>query len=293
MVVIILLGGGLPQAARGDDAVPTRAPSQEPRVADAILGLDADDFAMRRTAFLELWQMGEAALPAVRAARNSPRVQIAQAAATLEQLLLMGVRADDRYAAALGHLLEPTPAKIVELCHHGLWDLAAQLLDSRPDIAEELYSDNQLQLLNQIAEEALRQGNATLAWPLVRVVTRPGDDDYDGSDLSVWLAQKLDLALSPGREADPEVQALRRLYAGHASAVLQMPASDDLKRKVITRYGQWQALRRPSMRDVLLGSGAGPDRAAAEAVLLEMAGEITAADAIWERLLGPAAGAGE
>ena len=86
---------GFPVVA--EDAVVLASPDQDidPRLSEMealIQQLGSQSFAQRRAAFIELWRLGADALPAIQIARSSDNLQIAQAAAALEPIVVLGQR---------------------------------------------------------------------------------------------------------------------------------------------------------------------------------------------------------
>ncbi|GIW98488.1 MAG: hypothetical protein KatS3mg111_1821 [Pirellulaceae bacterium] len=274
--------------ARAEEPMAVQANPAADEVAYWVQQLDAATFQQRRMAFLKLWQFGPAALPQVQQAARSAHLHVAQPAAVLERLLLLGIAHDAQSEEVIGHVLQPTAEGVVVLCRHGLWDLAEHLVSSRPLLAAELFAEEDGTVLGQISQLALEQGHPELAWRMVRWTALPQDDDTDRGDLSVWLAAKLDLPLPPQRQQEVDVRALHAAYAGDPQAAWEMGPSEAVQRLLVTRFGLWERLEDPGVRLLLLGSTATPAGKASEAVLLELAGQYDPAKRIWEQLLGPA-----
>lgn len=250
-----------------------------------IQELGADEFNRRRKAFLQLWQMGEPAVSAVKQAKDSSDLQIAQAAVALEPLLLLRVSPEDLAEDVFDLVVNPSPLKITELCERGYWELAAQILKSNETLVIQFRDSVGTFFLNHIAQAALEQNVATRCWPIVQIVTRPPAATYDGSDLGVWLAAHLELELDTQIEPSADEPALRLLYADQPLAALELNISDTLRRKILTRTGRWTDFHNDLGQSLVLRGSRAQSGQAAQAVLLEFSGNRIAADRIWEQLL--------
>ncbi len=268
-------------AAKNTDTTDVLVPSPQ-RLSAAVSQLGAEAYERRRSAFLDLWSMGKAALPAVREAQSSGNLQVAQAAAALEPLLLLEVSAEDSGSYAFELLVDPNPEKLVRLCEAEKWRLATYALTNNTVLRQALGNQANRYLLNRISQAAYDQGDPALAWPVLSTALTPGADEYDGSNLSVWLAAQTGLEPTT---SDRDVPALRLLYSGHAKEALLLDTSHSLRRKLVTRGAQWSALADSKNLDVMFTNRRSAAGLAAEAVCLEFSGDLKAAESQWDELL--------
>ncbi|MCR9292411.1 MAG: hypothetical protein NXI32_06815 [bacterium] len=249
-----------------------------------IRQLGSQSFAQRRSAFIELWRLGTDALPAIQFAKASDNLQIAQAAAALEPILVLAASGSEISAEVYEFVENPDPSRISRLCRMGYWELAEKLLIASPKLHDEFQDAAGTWYANQIAEAALQQGDPALAWPLIRWITSSRPASYDGGDLSVWLAARHDLQLD-AENLTSDSKALRLLYQGKAPLGMGLPMTDVLKRRVLTRTGQWSALADPAVQDLFLGQPNNRYGLVARAILFEAAGDIRQSTKLWNQTL--------
>ncbi|MCC6507552.1 MAG: hypothetical protein IT423_00485, partial [Pirellulaceae bacterium] len=101
-------------------------------IGDWIRELGAQEFATRRRAFMQLWQQGSAALPALREASTISDRQTASAVRVLELLLKLEISPTDN--DELAELMQLSGGNLyralMSLTSKGHWRLAAELLRS-------------------------------------------------------------------------------------------------------------------------------------------------------------------
>ena len=282
LIACVLPGLGLCQ-----DSLRTRPLQQREadRVAELIEALGSDDFSIRRDAFTNLLQLGSLALDDVRDATDSDNLQIAISAKALEPLLGLDLSQDDLNGELVDLLIEPFPDSVLQLCRRGRWELAEKLIRSNMELADAFRTEAGRYYSNQIVEAAVAQGDALLAWPVIRLTLDMPDAERDGSRLSVWIATQADLQLENEIERQPETVAQRLLYSGHPQAALQAGASKNFRRKATTRGAVWSELTRPDRALLISGNPQSDAYKAVEAICLEFAGDFAASNAHWQELL--------
>lgn len=277
-LVWVLLGTAL--AAEEEREQADSSTSGERWLSVLVQQLGADDFATRRKAFFEIWNVGAPALPAVKQGKQSSNLQIAQVATTLEPLLALELTVDELGSDVYQLLMNPSLNSVLTLCERGSWELAMRLVHDNEALRSTAVSRSFV--LSQLVALAVEQGEPTRAWPLVRALARPDADEWDGSDVSLWIATTLDLEFEPETEDE---RALALLYAGEVDAALACDCSPEVRRKILTRHACWPALKEPQNGELILGARGGLAHLAASAALMDYAGDASAASDIWKQLL--------
>lgn len=250
----------------------------------AIADLDASAFDTRRRAFLEIWRYGDRAMEAVQAATQSDNLQIAKTARTLETLLLLNVTSDSIGGLDFELLIDPMLPEALLLCEHGNWRLVERLLKTNSKLSDALREPLGILYLSRVVDAAFNQGDPDLAWPIVRHAASP--KLAVSRDLSVWLAERLQLPLTETQLTSPTTLALQSLYRGQTEEAWQPRVPTSVQRMIITRYGQWDKLSEKKYQALLLRETDSVAAKAAAAVLLEFSGQVEASDAAWAELLG-------
>ena len=239
-------------------------------------------FERRREAFLHIWKLGSPAKPALQMAQKSEKLQVAQAARAL--LPLLSLEGVDPSSDVYELILEPDKTKIVSLCRKGYWVLAEKLIADDNTLRQTLHI-SATPLLAELAAIAAKQGDPLKSWPIVRNLKSPRLEEYQGSDQAIWLGTKLGLKLNE-ENLLPDQAALKLLYAGKIDEAEQLPMSELLKLRFYSRFARWDAFKTPEVRNVYLQNRRGIGRNAAEALMLEYAGNFRAADELWSKVLG-------
>ena len=257
------------------------APATAEAVADVsglLKQLGDAEFSQRRRAFLELWRMGQPALPAIAAARSSADRSLAEAATVLHTLVDLRVAPQhlEESSRLLDVMSRPTPAAIVELCGMGYWSVAERMLLENTELSQKFHDPYGRYLLSSLVNTALEQLDATLAWPIIRQLTSPPQ--------AAWIAHKTNLEL--GRD-DPYSRAQQLFFAGDVDSALKIDLPTLVHVPMLTRSGRWQQLLDEPVVALLAGRSDTPSQQAAKAVLHEVAGDYETASEIWNRLLQP------
>lgn len=234
------------------------------------------EFSQRRQAFLQLWRVGQPALPAIASARNSPDRSVAEAAAVLH--MLVDLRIAPQHLEESSRLFDvmsrPSPVAIVELCGMGYWSVAERMLLENTELSRKFRDAFGRFQLSRLVDKALEQKDATLAWPIVRQLTSPPQ--------AAWIAHKTGWEL--GRD-DPYSWAHQLFFAGDVEAALKIDLPTLVHVPMLTRTGRWQQLLDEPVVALLAGRGGSPSQQAATAVLHEVAGDYDTAAELWNQLL--------
>lgn len=269
-------------AADTDNALPPSPVSED--LAAFVLELGADEYEVRRSAFMKIWNMGRSALPAIREAKSSRNLQVAQAAAALEPLLVLGVSTQVSGTYVFDLLVNPDADKTLRLCQHENWKLAAFIVHNHLAVREELGNQTNRPLLSRIAQAAFEQGNPRLAWPILSSVLKHDAKTYNGADLGVWLAATVGIELDLEAE-DVDTQAMHLLYSGNAAEAIQLEVTDSIRPTIVSRGALWSELARDEVRSALLLNRQSVARTAAEAICWEFAGDLERATEMWQQIL--------
>ncbi|MEM7473659.1 MAG: hypothetical protein AAF483_01565 [Planctomycetota bacterium] len=283
LVSVPLLARGAPPTEQNQESQSSSRDEQANLYTSLVQQLGNTEFAKRKEAFLELWKAGPKAIAAVESGLGSKNLQIAQGSEILLPILKLDGLGPSSELYSL--VIEPTPAKISTLCSNRHWRLAEQVLLGSESIKEQLAGFAGTSFLSLIGRLAMRQGDPTIAWPIVRAATNPLENNYKGSNLAIWISKQQNLELGDSFIA-PDREALELLYEGKVAAALKKPASDVLKERIYSRYGLWNALSKEEVRKLYLQESFGVSQQAAEAILFEYAGNFRAADELWQTLLG-------
>ena len=245
-------------------------------VSELLKQLGDAEFSQRRQAFLQLWRMGQPALPAIASARSSPSRSVAEAADILYLLVDLEIAPQqlEESSRLLDVMSRPTPAAIVELCGMTYWSVAERMLLENTELSQKFHDPYGRYLLSRLVDTALEQKDATLAWPLIRQLTSPPQ--------AAWIAHKTGLELGRG---DPYSRAQQLFLAGDVDAALKIDLPTLVYVPMLTRTGRWQELLDEPVAALLTGRAATPSQQAATAVLHEVAGQYAVAAEIWNRLL--------
>ncbi|MCC7335978.1 MAG: hypothetical protein IT422_12830 [Pirellulaceae bacterium] len=256
------------------DTVEAAAPATD--VSGLLKQLGDAQYSQRRQAFLQLWRVGQPALPAIASARNSPDRSVAAAAAVLHMLVDLRIAPQhlEESSRLFDMMSRPTPAAIVELCGMGYWSVAERMLLDNTELSQKFHDPYGRFQLSRLVDKALEQNDATLAWPIVRQLTSPPQ--------AAWIAHKTGLEL--GRD-DPYSRAQQLFFAGEVDAALEIDLPTVVHVPMLTRTGRWQQLLDEQVVTLLAGRGASPSQQAATAVLHEAAGDYDTASEIWIQLL--------
>lgn len=292
-----------PQFRTGIDSAPDLAPPVSD-VARLIKQLGASEFSLRRQAFLELWNLGESALPAIAAVQNAAQGNAAQETAQsstgdtaqsstedtaqsstersaaeavriLKTLLELKIAPQLEQSSRLLELMSrPTPAAIGELCEMGFWSIALRMLQENSELSQQFHDPYGRYLLSRLVDTALEQKDATLAWPIVRQIASPSQ--------AAWIAHKTGLEL--GRE-DSYTTAQHLYLSGDVDTALEMDLPTVALIRMLTRSARWQRLLDEPIVAMLAGTQETASQRAVIAVLHEVAGDTARAAEMWDRLL--------
>lgn len=285
-VILTIVAGGLMVNATicADDApqqAGRNAASEREGLESAtvlIERLTAADFRSRREAFLALWELGDAAIPALQQAAASNNRQLADSVNTLLVLDRLDVQRDSRSVGVLVDLLTNLDAsRLVELCELGEWTLAAELFRGSEQLKGELKEDYEAKFLNGLIELALDQQDVELVWPIVAEVGTP--------ETAAWLAQRLEFPLPEIDGTDRELVAVRKYFAGEIDEAIELTQMPNRLVPMVTRSFRWDKLSDKRFQEALLGPRTSEASMAAMAVLAELAGDPVRAAEIWDELL--------
>lgn len=295
LAVFVGLSVVLRTVAVADDGQPggkvaaTATPGTQPADAEVevkrlVEQLGATSYAQRRDAYNKLLQLGNAAAEQIEQAAKSPDRQIAESARRLKTLLKVLSRCQDKQVAmeVADLFLSPNEENLGELTERGLWELADLFLTEHEALAtksqESFYQDlGTWYLIQQIVDDAERQGDVKLAWPLISRLAPV--------EVVCWTAQKLKLPM-PDLPDDDHHRAQQFFYSGEIAKALSLNISPVLKYRFCIQGFQWQLLEDKQLQQVLVGGIDNSGTKAAKALMLEYAGNQAAADAMWSDALG-------
>jgi hypothetical protein len=277
-----------------DDVVPQNnaVSSVEQRLRDVAIEAYIEDlaspsFERRRNAFLELWKAGDEILPAIERATATDRQlpehdrQRFESLGTLRLLQQLGISPGQQSNSL--HLIEllndVSPPKIVEMCELQYWDLAAQLIRNNSVLHETLSDAYGRYALNQIVDVAFEQGDLSKAWPIVR--------DTIPTNQAAWISQKLGLELPSQTNESHDNRALTLFYSGDVDGALACVQGPLIRANIVTRGFRWQEFAKEEVRLSVVGDNPNVAQSAAKAILLEIGGDLEAAEALWSRTLTP------
>lgn len=265
------------QAENSGSALSTTG--EQAKVQAALRNLISPSFQARRTAFLQLWELGSQALPALRLAAASENRQLAEMASSLMLLNeLQVVRGNEQASSRLVELLNNLNSdKIVGMCELGYWDLATRLLLNNQELKQELSEGYAQFARNRLVDAALAQGELERVWPIVLATQAP--------EVTSWVAHKLELELPELVVEDVGLRAVRLYFAGEVEQALQLNLPPNRLIPMITRSFQWEEFLKPDVQSALIGMASTPATHAARAVLMEMGGDWAQAEAKWNEVL--------
>ena len=246
--------------------------------------LGAPSYSMRREAYQKLLKLGPSAQSAVDHAAESPDKQISESAGRLKTLIRVMTKCQDpQLALEVADLfLTANEENLGKLTERGLWDLAGLFLDEHESIAVKcqtvFFQDfGTCELIQQIVEHASAQGDVKLAWPIVSRLAP--------AELVYWTAGKLELPVNREPE-DEDDKAKQLFFAGKPDEALKLDASPAVKYYIAMRGFQWEALKDKQIQRYLIAGQENPGGQAAQAMLLEFAGDADASQALWRGVLG-------
>ncbi len=257
----------------------------EAKLEAALRSLTSLTFQARRTAFLQLWELGTQALPALRLATASENRQLAEMASSLILLNeLQVLRGNEHESNRLVELLNNLNSdKIVGMCELGYWELATRLLLNNQELKQEFGEGFTEFARNRLVDAALAQGELERVWPIVLATQSP--------EVTSWVANKLELELPELATDDQELRAVRLYFAGEVQQALQLNLAPNRLIPMLTRGFQWEEFLKPEVQSALIGTSSTPATHAARAVLMEMGGDWVQAEAKWNEVLSPRDGA--
>lgn len=262
----------------------TQAAPSAGEVAQLVEQLGASSYVQRREAYNKLLQLGPAATEQIEQAANSSDRQIAESARRLKTLLKVLSRCQDKQIAmeVADLFLSPSEENLGELTERGLWELADLFLTEHEALVtraqESFYLDlSTWYLIQQIIDDAERQGDVKLAWPLVSKLAP--------IEVVAWTAGKLKLP-APELPNDDHYRALQLFYGGDVDAALALNISPVLKYRFAIHAFLWPMLADGQLQQVVVGGIENSGTKAARAMMLEFAGSYAAADAMWSEALG-------
>lgn len=254
-------------------------PSSE-QIATWVANLGSDSFQLRRESFVQLWRTGKPALQAIQTAMLSTNKQQAETSGTLEILIRLNATVDDPSEAAdlLSELSTSPESALVKLCERGYWNVAVQLLEMNAELLVTLRSSEQAYLrMNLLVDEALEQGDVTLAWPIIRKIIP--------FQQALWIAKRQGLEPPELDETNPSVQSWVYFIDGKHAEVQMTAAASELRADLAVRGFQWEAFTDPELMLGLVGRRKSAGQEAARAVMLEFAGKLKESEAIWDTII--------
>jgi hypothetical protein len=259
--------------------------AREPAVTQETLELQiqrlaSSEFSVRREAFMELWRAGTSALPLVSQAKSTTERQVAEVAKVLEILIELEISPGERDESArlLDLLSDPTPLSIVQLCEMRHWRVCEHLIKEDSVLAQKFQEPYGRYLLGRLVDSALRQGDPSLAWPLVR--------DLSPAPVATWIGHKTGLPSEP-LISDDYSRALQLFYEANIEAALDVRVPAAVHLPMITRSASWSNLLDERVQQAICGRQPSPVQLAVKAVLHEVAGDLPRSTEIWDELLQP------
>ncbi len=252
------------------------------RSAESLIpSLVSPSFQVRRNAFLQLWELGAQAVPALQNAQRTGNRQLAE---TANSLLLLNemkvVRGNEQESSRLVELLNNLTAdKIVSLCELGHWELATRLVRNNLELKQEFTDAYSRFAINRLVETAMSQGDLEQVWPIVLATQPP--------EVSSWIANKLELELPELDPNDVELQAVRLYFSGETAEAVKLPLAPNRLIPMLTRSFQWKEFSKPSVQTALIGPVTNLAAKAAQAVLIDIAGDATRSEELWAEILTP------
>lgn len=259
--------------------VPQGTTASDRQIQQWISQLAASEYALRRGAFMNLWEQGSKALPAVRGAAGDSDQQIAATARVLELLLKLEISPRDN--AELAELLQMSRVAlhraIMSLSEKGHWRLATELLRSNQAMLDAYRKSGRSEWLCMVVQSAYESGDASKAWPIVQQLLSPIQCQ--------WIAAQAKLDTPEvNLQGDTDARALGLLFRGEFDQAWALGPSASVQQRIIFLSGRWDWLESPTMRALFEGadnkSREGRARLAAYAYL---AGDVERSD----KLIGP------
>ncbi|MFO0942462.1 MAG: hypothetical protein U0930_17125 [Pirellulales bacterium] len=281
---VVLGDDGQPNGKVATTQLGTQSADNEVEVKQLVDQLGATSYAQRREAYNKLLLLGTAATEQIERAANSSDRQIAESARRLKILLKVLSHCQDKQVAmeVSDLFLSPSEENLGELTERGLWQLADLFLTEHEALVtrsqESFYQDlSTWYLIQQIIDDAQRQGDVKLAWPIVARLAP--------IEVVCWTAQKLNLPL-PELPDDDHHRAQQLFYSGEISKALALNVSPVLKYRFCVQGFQWQLLEDKQLQQVLVGGIDNAGTKSAKALRFEFAGNVTAANTMWSESLG-------
>ncbi len=238
-----------------------------------VANLASQSFQTRRESFVELWRTGRPALQAVQAAMLSSDRQQAEAAATLEVLIRLNVVADnpDETADLLSELTNAPELALVKLCQRGYWNVAEQLLQMNSDLLNSFRSSaSAYARINALIDEAHEQDQVNLAWPVVA-------NDF-ALPTGALDCRRENLEPPAVNQNDPLQVAWMHFLQGENDKAFATAAPASLKADFAVRSFNWTAFKNQELMIGLVGRRDTAGQRAAQAVMLEFAGDLAASE---------------
>lgn len=216
-----------------------------------VRDLSASEYSVRREAFLQLWQQGSTALPAVRNATTVSDQQTVSAARALELLLKFEItpKDNDELAELLQLSRSGLNRALVSLTQKGHWRLATELLRNNEATLAPFRDNLRPDALCTILQAATNQGEADKAWPVIQQLLKPAH--------RLWISVHAGAALNqPEEQLSNDERSLLLLFRGEADAAWALKPSLPIKQRIIFLSGRWEWLQDEAVKSRVLGINA-------------------------------------
>jgi len=230
---------------------------------------------------MALWRLGDAALPALAEAKQSPNRSTAKAAAILEATINLGLSANDELDMSLIQRVvsSPTADQVAELCMRGYWELAERILRNSPELRRS-YTNRQLGRFGTLSRLnfALRNAELEESWGvLVQVL---------GHREASYIAGLYGLPLPSSEVATIQEQAEIEFYGGNTARALSMKGvSPKTRTSFIARAGEFEQFSDPENLKHFTDPGRSESvNALVESAVLSLAGAYEQSDARWAEM---------
>lgn len=252
--------------------------NQPDAISADILKLSSESFVARQEAFMSLWRLGAAALPALAEAKQSENRSTAKAAAILEATINLGLSADDELDMSLIQRVvsSPTPDQIAELCMRGYWELAEQILRESPELRR-LHTSRQPGRFRTLSRLnfALRNAELDESWGVLSQVVGHREISYVAGLYGLPLPNTPDTTLEEKAEIE--------FYSGNVTKALSMEGVSAKTRTLfLARAGEFERFADPENLKVFTDPARSESvNALIESAVLSLAGAYDESDLRW------------
>ncbi len=174
---------------------------------------------------------------------------------------------DERLVELIQLAQRSNHAALFELCERNHWKIATELLASNPKLVTALKSSILYDRMNVLVDEAVKQGDPSLAWPVLQQLL-PAEEQ-------LWLSVLQGVSLDSKKLSDGNLSALELHFKGQslqALALQSVPLRTRLR--IALSSAQWGELLKPEVSDALLGSQhQSPGRRASQIVIQHINGK--------------------